>query len=84
MDAIIKISGSEFNEELFDKIRSLIRSFGNAEITIAVHDTTGKASADTKDEYWNRLSKSITDIENGNGLTFTMEELETYIRKEKP
>jgi hypothetical protein len=81
MDALIKISSSEFNEEVFKKIKALLKSVGDAEVIIAITNRTeGFSRKESKEEYWARLDKSIKDIEQGNGVTFTMEELEEYIK----
>lgn len=80
MDAVIKIPSSEFNEDVFKKIRSLIKSFGDAEVTIAISNTPeNQLRKETKEEYWNRLNKSVSDIKEGKGIVFTMDELEEYI-----
>ncbi len=82
MDALIKITSSEFNEDVFKKIKALIKSLGNAEITIAVSNKRNDISRqESKDEYWNRLNKSVLDIEQGKGTVFTMAELDEYIHK---
>jgi hypothetical protein len=82
MDALIKIPSSEFNEEVFKKITALIKSFGNAEVTIAVSNKNEAAfRVESKEEYWDRLNKSVTDIEQGKGTVFTMHELEEYLHK---
>ncbi len=36
---------------------------------------------ESKEEYWDRLNRSVKDLESGNGVTLTMEELEEYIHK---
>ncbi len=82
MDALIKIPSSEFNEDVFKKIKALIKSVGNAEITIAVSNKTDDSFRnESKEEYWNRLNKSVADIEEGKGVVFTMNELEAYLHK---
>lgn len=80
MDALIKVSAAEFNEDLFNKIKSLIKSVGNAEITIAVSEVSKRTESEA--EYWNRLNNAITDIEQGKGITFTMEGLTEYLQKD--
>jgi hypothetical protein len=51
------------------------------EITIAVHDKTDfSPKEETNDQYWNRLNKSIKDIEDGKGVTFSIGELEAFIQ----
>jgi hypothetical protein len=81
MDAVIKIPSSEFNEEIFKTISALIKG-KDAEITIAVRDRSQNLFRDeTEEEYWNRLNRSISDIEQEKGVTFTMQELENLIHK---
>lgn len=81
MDTIIKVSSSEFNEELFKKIGIFLKG-RNADITIAVTDISENPTRkETPEEYWNRLNKSIEDIEHGKGITFTMKEFEEFITK---
>ncbi len=81
MEAIIKILSSDFNEDLFIKIKKLLKG-RNAEITIAVKETEHSTSlSETKDEFWRRLSKSIKDIRQGKGKTFTMQELDEFIKQ---
>lgn len=82
MDALIKIPSSEFNEEVFKKIKALIKSVGDAEVTIAISNKTDDIFRnESKEEYWDRLNKSVVDIEQGKGIVFTMNELEEYIHK---
>ncbi|CAN5399736.1 hypothetical protein BH11BAC5_BH11BAC5_40280 [soil metagenome] len=79
MDAIFKFPSSEFNEELFKKILALLKD-RDADITIAVHDKAGNSfREETNDEYWIRLNKSVTDIEEGKGVTYSMDELNAFI-----
>lgn len=78
MDALIRVSSNEFNEDLFKKIKSLINAIGNAEITISVSDIT---SSESKDQYWARIDKSVADIKDGKGQVFTMTELNDFIYK---
>ena len=81
MDAVFKFPSSEFNEDLFKKIAALLKG-RYADITIAVHDKSEfTLRKETNEQYWNRLNKSITDIEEGKGVTLTMEELDAFINK---
>ena len=80
MDAVIKVSSFEFNEELFNKISLLLKG-KDAEITIAVKERN--TSLESEDMYFSRLTKSIEEIERGEGILFTMEELEAYISEGK-
>lgn len=82
MDAVIKISSAEFNENLFSNIKEMLNG-KEADITIAIRSRQKDdiSRNETQDEYWSRLSKAVTDIENGKGITFTMQELEELIHK---
>ena len=81
MEAIIKVPSSEFTEELFKKIVALLKN-RDAEITIAVNDTPAKKNTEeNNDLFWSRLKKSVTEIEEGNGIILTMGELETLVKE---
>ena len=81
MDAIFKVPSSEFNEELFKKIFALVKGT-NSDITIAVKEKTGTVlNPETNEEFFEKLNRSIEDIELGKGVTFTMEELNEFIVK---
>ena len=81
MEAIIKVAAAEFTEELFKKISDLLKG-RDAEITIAVNDNFSSVlDTETADMFWNRLEKSVTEIENGNGKNFTMSELDAFIKE---
>ena len=78
MDAVIKVSSSEFNQELFNKIGNLLKG-KDADVTIAVRDKSSRSL--NNEAYWLNLDKSIEDIEQGKGTTFTMQELEIFINQ---
>ena len=81
MDAVFKVPSSEFNEELFKKIIALVKGT-NSDITIAVKEKTGTVlNPETNEQFFEKLNKSIEDIELGKGVTFTMEELNEFIAK---
>jgi hypothetical protein len=81
MDAVFKVPSSEFNEELFKKIIALVKGT-NSDITIAVKEKTGAVlNPETNEQFFEKLNKSIEDIELGKGVTFTMEELNEFIAK---
>jgi hypothetical protein len=82
MDALIKISSTEFNEDLFKKIKSLLKSFGTAEVTIAVSNKgEGILRKESDAAYLTRLDKASKDIDDGKGIIFSMDELDEYINK---
>lgn len=76
MNAVIKVKASELNASLLDRIKTLISDNQDAEVTISVVDKRG--------EYLEKLNRSIKDLEDGNVVSFTMEELEEYSAKNKP
>ncbi|WP_407521707.1 hypothetical protein PDL71_12945 [Lacibacter sp. MH-610] len=81
MDATIKISSSDFNEELLKKIKALLNG-KSADITISIKTQENSfALNESKEEYITRISKSVQDIEEGKGITFTMQELEAFLNK---
>ena len=81
MDATIKISSSDLNEELLKKIKALLNG-KSADITISIKTQENSfALNESKEEYITRISKSVQDIEEGKGLTFTMQELEAFLNK---
>ena len=80
MNAVIKVSSFEFNEELFNNISLLLKG-KDAEVTIAVKERN--TSLESEDVYFSRLTKSIEEIERGEGILFTMEELEAYVSEGK-
>lgn len=81
MDATIKISSSDFNEELLKKIRALLNG-KSADITISIKTLENSFILnESKEEYLTRISKSAQDIEEGKEITFTMQELEAFLNK---
>jgi len=82
MDALIEVSSSEFNEELFKRIKSLIKSAGKGKITIEVNNSESSLFRDeTYEEYWERIREAGEDIGQGKGMVFTMDELGEYVHK---
>lgn len=77
MNAIIKISATEFNEALFKKL-SAILSHQNMEITITICDKSNQAPEDRA--FWKELDKAIEDIKSGKGEIYTLKELENMIQ----
>ena len=71
MDAVFKISGEEFDEALFKKIKALLKKGSNSSVVIHV--------VDEKQAYKNALNKSIAELNNPDELiSFAMEELVAY------
>lgn len=71
METIIKVSPSELNDNLLDKIRNFIGSKKNFDVTISLKEFDP--------EYAEALDRSIEEVENGENLvSFTMEDFMTY------
>ncbi len=76
MDAIIKIKLSELNAGLVEHIKALFQGKDDVELTLTFDDREHK--------YYEVLSRSKKDLEQGHNLTtFTMEELEAYSNNKK-
>ena len=83
MEALIKIPSSEFNKELFDKIKTFLRNDYGLEVTISIRRQEKPASLanESQEQYWNSLKRSVNEIREGKSTVFTMEELDEYIHK---
>ena len=85
MEAVIKVSAFEFDEKLFAKIKSLLQSSDATEVTIRIATTDGTNILEyPQAEYWNKIERSINEIEQGKGVVFTMQEFEEYVNKNFP
>lgn len=81
MDAIIKISSSDFNEDLLKKIKSLLNG-KQADITITIQSATDQFILnESQEQYITRITKSVNDVEAGKGVTFNMAELEAFLNQ---
>lgn len=82
MEAVIKVSAFEFDEKLFAKIKSLLQSSDATEVTIRIASSDSTyILEDPKAEYWNKIERSVHEIEEGNAVVFTMQEFEEYVNK---
>jgi hypothetical protein len=85
MEAVIKISVLEFDEKFFAKIRSLLQNTDATEITISIATSGGKNILEEPETaYWNKVDRSVKEIEAGKGIVFTMKEFEEYVNKNFP
>ncbi len=72
METVIKLKSSEL-EIALQKLKMLIQGDENVEITITVKNST------KKEEYFERLTKSIDDIENNRNLvSFSVPEFQEF------
>ena len=71
METIIKVSPSELDENLLNKIKRFIAGKDNIDVTISLKEF------DT--EYTDILNQSVNEAENGENLiSFTMEDFMSY------
>ena len=81
MNAEIRMSASEFDSALFEKIKQLLSGKSNLEVTISISEkqpsSTGKES---KEVYFSRLDKAIQNKKEGNVVSFTTEEFEDFTK----
>ncbi len=74
MDAIIKLKPEELNNKMLVKIKDLIGSRKDIEVTISL--------TDSKTEYLKTLDRSISDLNrNKDTIIFTLEEFLAYPSK---
>ena len=79
MEAVLRISSSEFTDELINKIRTLLRGAENSEITISITEkSSGMLRYETRSEYFLRLDKSLENLEKGNVITFNGDTFEQF------
>lgn len=82
MQSTFKIPASEFNTDIFEKIRQIIVSLDNAEITINVRSSK-KKNKQSRDAYFEQLNNAIDNVENDRNLvSFTMEEFQKLAEKQ--
>lgn len=85
MEAVIRVSAFEFDEKLFANIKALLKNEKNAEIVIKIGPLVEENVLDEPQAiYWNKINRSIKEIEEGKGKVFTMKELEEYVGKNFP
>lgn len=82
MELVIRVSRDEFNERLFAKIKSLLKSSGETEVVIRIgNPPVDNILQEDAAIYLTKVNQSIKEIEEGKGVVFTMEELDEYINK---
>ncbi len=82
MNTTIELMANEFNEEAFERIKSFLANKADSKIFISISDTSKDfPPKETREEYFNRLNKSIKDVEDGKGISFTWDEFEEYSKK---
>ncbi len=81
VQAKFTISAEEFTEEIFEKIKSYLKG-QNAALTISIEAVPMEAPGkETRQEYFDKLDKSIAELERGEGVMFSLEEFEGLAKK---
>ena len=83
MDAVIKISPEEFDKNLFDKIKLLLKNSSDSKVIIEIASKENMFE-DPASEYWSKINRSIKELEEEQGTVFTMQELDEYLAKHFP
>ena len=83
MEAIFRIKASEFNEQLINQIKSLLKSKSNLELTIAITEesSTGILRKETREEYFSRLDGAIHSLNNQQGVSYSSEGFEGFSKQ---
>lgn len=83
MEAVFHIKANEFDESLFNHIKSLLKSKKNLEIMIAISEEQSKGilRKETREEYFPRLDEAIDSLKKGKGERFTLEEFEDFSKQ---
>ncbi len=82
MNTTIELMANEFNEDAFWRIKSFLADKSNSKIFISISDkSTNFPPKETREEYFNRLNKSIKDVEEGKSITFTWDEFEALSKQ---
>ncbi len=79
MEAVFIVNSNEFDESLFNKIQSIVNSKKNLEIIISINEESkGVLRQETREEYFARLDKAISNLDKGEEAHFTTEEFEDF------
>lgn len=83
MQSTFKINASEFNTDIFEKIRDIVVLLDNAEITINIRSSK-KKEEQSRETYFEQLNRAVENVENDRNLiSFTMEEFQNLTQKQK-
>jgi predicted HD phosphohydrolase len=83
MEVVFSVSANEFDEELFEQVKSLLKRKKDLSVTISITEEHAKRflRKETRDEYFERLNKAIENLNNGYGKSFNKEELEDFSKQ---
>lgn len=74
MEAIIKVQANELDNNLIEKLKTMLSGLKNPEIEIRISD-------DGNSEYFRQLDNSIKQYDRGEVINFSKEELTAYLKK---
>lgn len=81
VQATFTISGEEFTEEVFKKIKNYLRG-QSASVTIRIETIPGEAMlTESGSNYFLQLDQSLAELDRGEGLPFSKEEFEALAKK---
>ncbi|MCC6280367.1 MAG: hypothetical protein IT262_07200 [Saprospiraceae bacterium] len=82
VQATFTISAEDFNDEIFEKIKTYLKG-QQAFVTISIQkEPSASPKKETREEYFERLDKSIAELEHGEKMvSFTVEEFEEFVKK---
>ncbi len=82
VQATFTISAEDFNDEIFDKIKTYLKG-QQAFVTISIQkEPSASPKKETREEYFEKLDKSIAELERGeNIVSFTVEEFQKFTKK---
>ena len=80
MDAVIKLSAGEFDENFFNQVKALISRSDNLEITISISDTNkGILREETAKEYVQRVLAAKKELDkNSSPATFKADQFDEF------
>jgi hypothetical protein len=73
METVIKVSPSELNPSLLEKIKKFIGNNNNVDVVISLHEFDP--------QYADALDRSIEQSDSGDIVSMTMEEFTNYVPK---
>ena len=78
MEAVFKIKGKEFNQDVFERIKLFVQDGDFSEIVISFRPKkkANRIKKETKEEYFGKLQTAIKDAADGNVVSFTVEEFD--------
>lgn len=79
METTLRIKVSELDTDLLNSIKSLFKDDREINLTISSATDFDLNQKETKEEYFARLNKAITNLDEGQGVTYTEEELSELV-----